>query len=60
LSDIAKSHATDILNRGNHVRLKSGQFLFQQGDHAHKSFLVLNGRLKLVKLHEEGKEAILR
>jgi CRP-like cAMP-binding protein len=60
LSGIAELHATDILNRGNRIRLKSGQLLFHQGDPAHKSFLVLNGRLKLIKLHEEGKEAILR
>jgi CRP/FNR family transcriptional regulator, nitrogen oxide reductase regulator len=60
LSGITKLQATDILNRGNRVRLKSGENLFRQGDPALKSFLVLGGRLKLIKLHEEGKETILR
>ncbi len=60
LSDVSEPQAADILNRGNRVRLKSGEILFRQGDPAYKSFLVLNGRLKLIKLHEEGKEAILR
>ena len=60
LSGITEPQASDILNRGNLVRLKSGEILVHQGDPAYKSFLVLNGRIKLIKLHEEGKEAILR
>ena len=60
LIGITESQAADILNRGNRVHLKSGNILFHQGDPAYKSFLVLNGRLKLIKLHEEGKETILR
>ncbi len=59
LSGITEPQASDILNRGNLVRLKSGEILFHQGDPAHKSFLVLSDRIKLFKLHEEGKEAIL-
>ena len=57
---ITESHATEILNRGNRIRLKSGEFLFRQGDPAIKCFFVLSGRLKLVKLHEQGKETIIR
>jgi CRP-like cAMP-binding protein len=60
LSGITESQAAGILNRGNRIRLQSGETLFSQGEPAHKSFLVLNGRLKLIKLHEAGKEAILR
>jgi CRP-like cAMP-binding protein len=60
LSGITESQAADILDRGNRIRLKPGEILFRQGEPAHKSFLVLNGRLKLIKLHEAGKEAILR
>jgi len=60
LSGITESQAADILDRGNRIRLQPGEILFHQGDPAHKSFLVLNGRLKLIKLHEAGKEAILR
>ncbi len=57
---ITESHAADILNRGNRICLKSGENLFYQGDPAYKCFFVLKGRLKLIKLHEQGKEAILR
>jgi CRP-like cAMP-binding protein len=60
LSGITESQTASILNRGNRIQFQSGEILFHQGDPAHKSFLVLNGRLKLIKLHEEGKEAILR
>lgn len=60
LSGITEQQAAGILNRGNRVRLKSSQILFRQGGPARKTFLVLNGRLKLIKLHEEGKETILR
>jgi CRP/FNR family transcriptional regulator, nitrogen oxide reductase regulator len=60
LSGITEPQAAGILNRGNRIHLNSGEILFHQGDPAYKSFLVLNGRLKLTKLHEEGKEAILR
>jgi len=59
-SGITELNATDILNRGNRILLKPGEIVFRQGDPAHKSFLVLSGRIKLIKLHEEGKEAILR
>ncbi len=60
LLGITESHATDILHRGSRIRLKAGEILFYQGDPAYKCFLVLKGRLKLTKLHEQGKEAILR
>jgi CRP-like cAMP-binding protein len=59
-SGITELHAIDILNRGNRTRLKSGEFLFCQGDPADKCFFVLSGRLKLIKLHEQGKEIIIR
>lgn len=60
LLGITESHAVDILHRGSRIRLKAGEILFYQGDPAYQCFLVLNGRLKLTKLHEQGKEAILR
>lgn len=60
LSGITELQVTDILNQGNRISIKSGKILFRQGDSANNSFLVLSGRLKLVKLHEEGRETILR
>jgi CRP-like cAMP-binding protein len=60
LSGITGPQAKDILKRGNRVSYKPGDILFRQGDAASRSFLVLNGRIKLTKLHEEGRETILR
>lgn len=59
-SDISGPNAAEILNRGKHIHLKSGESLFHQGDPARKCFLVTDGRLKLTKLHEQGKETIIR
>jgi len=37
-----------------------GEILFLEGEPAFRCYFVQNGRLKLSKLHEEGKEAIVR
>lgn len=50
----------DILNQGMQTRVKQGEILFLEGDRADKCYLVLKGRLKLSKLHEQGKEVIIR
>ncbi len=57
---IAIEKHTDILNRGHRILFKSGEPLFREGDPALRCYFVLNGRLKLSRLHEQGKEAILR
>ncbi len=49
-----------ILARGRRTRLEPGQTLFHQGLPARHCYLVLGGRLKLVKLHDQGKEAVIR
>lgn len=51
---------SDILRLGQRGLYESGATLFREGDPAAKSYLVLKGRFKLSKLHEEGKEAIVR
>lgn len=51
---------SDIFSFGNRRAYESGVALFREGDPALKSYLVLKGRLKLSKLHEDGKEAIVR
>jgi len=48
------------LSRGERKALEPGTILFREGDPAYKCYLVLSGRLKLAKLHEQGKEAIIR
>jgi len=57
---IADSDRAAILNQGDHNRFRSGDILFRQGDPAHRCYFLLNGRLKLAKIHEQGKEAIIR
>jgi len=48
------------LSRGHRIVFKSGETLFREGDPALSCYFVLNGRLKMSKLHEQGKEAIFR
>lgn len=50
----------DIFSSGERRVYKSGAALFLEGTPAVKSYLVLEGRFKLSKLHEDGKEAIVR
>lgn len=57
---IPEAQYKDILSRGERKALEPGTILFREGDPAHKCYLVLSGRLKLAKLHEQGKEAIIR
>ncbi len=50
----------DILNSGQRGHIVAGTTLFREGDAALKCYFVQKGRLKLTKLHMEGKEAIVR
>jgi len=60
LAGIERQHHQTILARGKRIDLDGGQILFRQGDPALRCYLVTTGRLKLVKLHEQGKEAVIR
>jgi CRP-like cAMP-binding protein len=60
LLGIPKEQAAEIVKKGNFQDLQSGAVLFRQGDPAARVFLVLTGRLKLDKLHELGKEFLVR
>jgi CRP-like cAMP-binding protein len=57
---IEEDKLSDILNLGHRCVYESGATLFREGGPAEKSYLVLKGRFKLTKLHEDGKEAIVR
>ena len=59
-SGIKKDKQSDIFNAGQGRLLSPGKTLFREGDRASHCYFVQNGRLKLTKLHEEGKEAIVR
>jgi len=60
LRGLSREEKTEIMRCGTAVDLKRGAVLFRQGDPATRTFLVLEGRLKLAKLHEEGKEFLVR
>jgi CRP-like cAMP-binding protein len=57
---IEEDKLSDIFNLGHRGVYESGATLFREGDPAAKSFMVLKGRIKLSKLHHDGKEAIVR
>jgi CRP-like cAMP-binding protein len=60
LRGMPEKQVEEIVRQGKLQELRSGTALFRQGDPATRSFLVLTGRLKLGKLHELGKEALIR
>jgi len=63
-SDIFKGlsdqQLADVIKQGRRINLPPKSMLFYQGDPAISCFLVMQGRLKLTKLNEQGKEVILR
>jgi CRP-like cAMP-binding protein len=50
----------EIIRRGTTRDFKAQTVLFREGDPARQSYLVLKGRLKLGKVHELGKEVLIR
>jgi len=57
---IARENYGDIFRAGQHRLVASGATLFQEGLQALRCSFVRKGRLKLTKVHEEGKEVIIR
>jgi CRP/FNR family transcriptional regulator, nitrogen oxide reductase regulator len=57
---ITKDKQSDIFNAGEKRLIPPGETLFREGEPAFRCYVVQKGRLKLTKLHEEGKEAIVR
>ncbi|MCF8026388.1 MAG: cyclic nucleotide-binding domain-containing protein [Desulfobacteraceae bacterium] len=60
LRDIPKNQAFEILGAGLRKALQKDEILFNQGDSAEKCDFLLSGRLKLIMLHEDGREAVIR
>lgn len=60
LHGVSEIQKKEMVGQGRLQNLESGDVLFRQGDRAERSFLVLAGRLKLGKLHELGKEILVR
>ena len=49
-----------ILRPASMVRIRQGQAIFQQGDTARTFYLLLEGRLKVVQVTEEGNQIVVR
>lgn len=60
LFDVAEEFHTSIFERGDRIYLEAMETLFSEGDQANRCYLVLKGRLKLTKLHEQGKTVVVR
>jgi CRP-like cAMP-binding protein len=60
LRDLSEKQRDDIISRGRYRHVPSGGIVFRQDDPATRCFLVVEGRLKLTKLHESGKEVLIR
>ncbi|MCD4718352.1 MAG: Crp/Fnr family transcriptional regulator [Desulfobacula sp.] len=58
--DLTSQQFADLLKKGRNITLQPKSILFHQGDVAINFILVNQGRLKLTKLNEQGKEIILR
>lgn len=59
-SGIDRQNLSELLTVGHRRSFESGKILFHEGTPALTSYLVLKGRLKLSKLHEDGKEVLVR
>jgi len=59
-SGLGEKEVSCIFGLGRRNFYGPGAVLFREGDPAVTCYLVLAGRLKLTKLHEEGKELLLR
>ncbi len=57
---IADEYCAQIMDRGEETFRRAGETLFFQGDPARHCYLVMHGRLKMVKLHEQGRETLIR
>ena len=59
-SGLTAEQYNKVLDGGFRKRIQSRGILFRQGDSATHCYLVNQGRLKLTKLNEQGKEVIIR
>ena len=57
---LSEKQGDEIIRRGTTRDLKAQTVLFREGDPARQTYLVLKGRLKLGKVHELGKEVLIR
>lgn len=60
LKGLTNEQKAKLMKRGSYQKLRSKSILFHQDDPAMNCYLVNQGRLKLTKLNEFGKEVIIR
>ena len=60
LKDIPENIIPHIMDAGIRKTIEKGKILFHQGDPAKWLYLTESGQFKLAKLHEDGREAIIR
>jgi CRP-like cAMP-binding protein len=60
LKDIPENTVHHILNSGVRKTIEKDNVVFRQGDSAAWCYFLEKGQLKLTKLHEDGREAIIR
>src|SRR5690242_549685 len=49
-----------ILRQARILRIRQGQAVFRQGDTAHHFYLLLEGRLKVLQVTEDGHQIVVR
>ncbi|MCG6907331.1 MAG: cyclic nucleotide-binding domain-containing protein [Desulfobacteraceae bacterium] len=55
LAGLSPEQGEDALRRGRRRECRAGEPLFSQGDPADCCYLVIAGRFKLSKVHEQGR-----
>ena len=59
LTHLSEEDRQEVIAAGSHVRLKKNQVLFHEGTQAEAIFALLEGRLKLVRYSEKGRELLI-
>jgi CRP-like cAMP-binding protein len=57
---LAGDQIAELIKIGSHKHLPPQSILFHQADPAVTCFMVIQGRLKLTKLNDQGQEVIIR
>ena len=54
--NLPEAEVTELTNEASRKKLTKGETLFMQSDPADELFLIKGGRIKLVKVFEDGSE----
>ncbi len=59
LAHLSEEDRAEVIAAGSQVRLKRGEVLFHEGESADAIFALLEGRMKLVRYSEKGRELLI-